>query len=83
MSERIVFDLHYIRGPREVVGLTKFGQDFLRLNIVDRNFYNKATQAGLHVSFEDANLQDRILAESNLIIQWELANPQADPEAAA
>lgn len=69
MSEKIVFDLHYIHGPREVVALTKPGLTFLRLNVIDKNFYNKATQAGLHVSFESVGLQDRILAESNPAIQ--------------
>lgn len=68
-KNKLVFDLHFIHGAREVVGLTKAGLKFLRVTQVDREFYNKATAAGLHVSFETAELQDRILKESNPAIQ--------------
>lgn len=65
LEKRLVFDLHFIHGPREVVALTEDGERFLRMFPIDSQFYRTAVQCGLHVSFEDAELRDRFSKESD------------------
>jgi hypothetical protein len=60
IKKELVFDLHFIHGPRRVVGLTEDGQRFVRMFPFDEQFYKTAVECGLHVSFEDEQLRDRI-----------------------
>jgi hypothetical protein len=58
-KNKLTFDLHFVRGAREVVALTEEGRQFLRMFPIDSQFYKTAIECGLQVSFEDTELRDR------------------------
>lgn len=61
IKKKLVFDLHFIHGPRRVVGLTEDGLRFIRMFPIDGQFYKTAIECGLHVSFEDDKLRDAVI----------------------